>query len=273
MPEGDTIHRTAATLRRAVGGARVTEWRSRDPALAAVDDLVGRTVEAVEARGKHLLVRFDDGRTLHTHMRMEGSWHVYRTGEAWRKPARRAVAVVATAAWVAVCFDAPVCELLPPGQLPAPVRRLGPDLLDPEPDLDEAIRRMRAHPELAVGEAVMRQDLVAGIGNVYKSETLFLVRVSPFAKVRALSDETLRAILARARRLMKRNLRGFPRTTRRRFGGERLWVYGRSGERCFECGGAIRMRRQGTAGRSTYFCPGCQHVRNFPGLGGAGPMA
>jgi endonuclease-8 len=260
MPEGDTIHRAAHTLARAIGGQRVTGWRSHAAELSGVDDLVGRTVEAVEARGKHLLVRFDDGRTLHTHMRMEGSWHVYRVGERWRKPARRAVAVIETGEWVAVCFGAPICELLAPGHVPELVRRLGPDLLARDADLDEVIRRMRGHPEMPIGEAVMRQHLVAGVGNVYKSETLFLARVSPFAEVGSLSDEALRTILSEARALMKRNLRGFPRTTRRRFGRDRLWVYGRSGERCFECGGVIRMRRQGNAGRSTYYCPCCQGV-------------
>ncbi|HJL16273.1 MAG TPA: DNA-formamidopyrimidine glycosylase family protein [Sandaracinaceae bacterium LLY-WYZ-13_1] len=258
MPEGDTIHRAARTLEKAIGGRRVTAWRSNDPALDRVDDLVGRTVAAVEARGKNLLVRFDDGRTLHTHQRMEGSWHVYRPGEAWRKPARGAVAVIETDAWVAVCFHAPVCDLLAPGRVPRAVRRLGPDLLAPRADLDEALRRMRAHPTMPVGVAVMRQHLVAGIGNVYKSETLFLERASPFTPVAELSDEALRGILRRARRLMKQNLRGFPRTTRRRFGRERLWVYGRAGERCYTCGEAIRMRRQGDDGRSTYFCPRCQ---------------
>lgn len=260
MPEGDTIHRAAHTLRRAIAGRTVTAWRSEKPELARVADLVGRTVADVEARGKHLLVRFDDGRTLHTHMMMDGSWHIYRPGERWRKSPRAAVAVIETEAWVAVCFAAPRCDLLAPGEVADALRRLGPDLLDPDADLDEAIRRMREWADLPIGEALMRQHLVAGIGNVYKSEVLFLRRVSPFARVAALLDEALRGLLREARTLMKQNLRGSRRTTRRRFGSERVWVYGRSGQPCFECGATIRMRRQGDTGRSTYFCPACQGV-------------
>ena len=260
MPEGDTIHRAAHTLRRAIGGQVVTGWRSTEPALARVDDLIGRTVADVEARGKHLLVRFDDGRTLHTHMRMDGSWHIYRPGERWRKSARLAVAVIETRVWVAVCFAAPVCDLLRPGEVAESVRALGPDLLAPAPDLDDAVRRMRARATLPIGEALMRQHLVAGIGNVYKSEVLFLRRIDPFARVADLSDEALLGLLAEARTLMKQNLRGQPRTTRRRFGSSRVWVYGRSGAPCFACGASIRMRRQGDDGRSTYFCGPCQGV-------------
>ena len=213
----------------------------------------------MEARGKHLLLRFDDGQTLHTHMRMEGRWDIYRDGDRWGRPADRAVAVVETEEWTAVCFDAPLVELVRGD--PELVRRLGPDLLDPAADLDEAVRRLRALGASTIGEALMRQDAVAGIGNVYKSETLFLGRIDPFLAVGALPDETLHALLNEARRLMKQNLRGGARTTRRRFGGPALWVYGRSGKPCLECGDRIRMRRQGQAGRSTYFCPRCQAVR------------
>lgn len=260
MPEGDTIHRAASTLRRAIAGQLVTGWRSARPELARVDDLIGRRVEAVEARGKHLLVRFDDGRTLHTHMRMDGSWHIYRPGETWQRSERVAVAVIETDPWVAVCFSAPICDLLGPGERSEPLRRLGPDLLDPEVDLGEALARLRARPELPVGEALMRQHLVAGIGNVLKSEVLFLRRVSPFARVGALSDEVLRELLEEAQRLMKESVRGGSRITRRRFGSSRVWVYGRSGKPCFTCGARVCMRRQGEDGRSTYFCPACQDV-------------
>lgn len=229
-------------------------WRGPD----GVAGPVGRVVEAVEARGKHLLVRFDDGRTLHTHLRMEGSWHIYRPGEAWRKPSWRARAVIETGEWVAVCFDASICEVLAAGHEPALVRRLGPDLLADDPDLEEVIRRTREHPGLTIGEALMRQHIVSGIGNVYKSETLFLTRVSPLARIEDLSNETLHAVLSEARRLMARNLGGSPRVTRRRFGRDRFWVYGRSGQRCFECGHLICVTRQGEDARSTYHCPQCQ---------------
>ncbi len=256
MPEGDTIHRSAATLARAIGGAEVTGWRSDRPELADAS-IAGATIAAVEARGKHLLVRFADGRTLHTHMRMSGSWHVYRPGERWRGGGR-VQAVIETEAWVAVCFNAPVCELLPPGREPAAVRALGPDLLAPRPDLDEAIRRLRAAGALPLGVAVMDQRLVAGIGNVYKSEVLFLERLDPFGPVGDVPEEALRATLTRARALMKRNLRGGRRQTRRRDGGPTLWVYDRAGAPCLACGALVAMRRQGEQARSTYFCPACQ---------------
>ncbi len=257
MPEGDTIHQAARTLARAIGGRRVLGWRSALPALEGAD-LAGRTVERVEARGKHLLVRFDDGRTLHTHMRMDGSWHIYRPGEPWPIGAHRAHAVIETEAWVAVCFDAPICELVR-GE-PAMVARLGPDLLDPDADLEEALRRLRAHPDLPLGVAVMRQDLVAGIGNVYKSEVLFLTRLDPFAPVAARTDDELRRVLAEAQRLLRINV-GRRRRTRHRLRGDPHWVYDRSGEPCFACGALIAMSRQGDHGRSTYYCPTCQGVQ------------
>lgn len=252
MPEGDTIHRAARTLEKAVGGKAITK------ATIAGEDLAGRVIDRVEARGKHLLVRFDDGRTLHTHMQMDGSWHIYRPGEKWQRPAFAARAVIETADWIAVCFDAPLVELV--HGTPDLVRALGPDLLAESFDADAALARLREQSELPIGEAIMRQRLVAGIGNVYKSECLFLERVDPFVRTGDLGDDVLRAILGRARTLMRQNLSGRSRTTRRRLRGSRVWVYGRSGRACFECGEAIRMRRQGDAGRSTYYCPQCQRV-------------
>ncbi|MFK7984650.1 MAG: Fpg/Nei family DNA glycosylase [Sandaracinaceae bacterium] len=258
MPEGDTIHRSANRLRSALEGCVLTGFESpRKPALEANAELVGRRIDAVEARGKYLLVRFDDGRTLETHMKMNGSWHLYRPRERWRGPASDAVAVLHTEAFVAVCFRAPICRLV--RGLSSEVRRLGPDLLDPAADLDEAVRRMRAEAELPLGVAVMRQDLVAGIGNVYKSEVLFEQRLDPFQPVADVASEELVAMLSTARRHLRRNLRTRFRGTRRIQGTARLWVYERSGEPCYGCGTVIEMRRQGPEmGRSTYFCPRCQ---------------
>lgn len=258
MPEGDTIYRAARTLRKAIGGKPVRAFRSALPQLADAA-LVGTTVEAVEARGKNLLVRFDDGHTLHTHMMMVGSWHVYRVGEPWQRGADRAFAVIETDDWLAVCFDAPICKLLRPGERSPQLDALGPDLLDPGADLDEALRRLRQNDELPLGVAIMQQHVVAGVGNVYKSEVLFLRRLDPFAPVSSVSDEALRDALLLARKLMKQNVgHARMRTTRRRFGSSRLWVYGRKNEPCFECGTPLDMRRQGEQGRSTYFCPRCQ---------------
>ncbi len=259
MPEGDTIFRTARTLSRVLDGRTLTAVESPLPAIEGAG-LAGRRVEKVEARGKNLLVAFDDGRVLHTHLRMTGSWHVYRPGERWQRPRRQARVVLATGEFVTVCFDAPVVRLL----APAEIRRdrllagLGPDILAPDFDLAEAGRRLRGLGDLTIGEAVMRQSAVAGIGNVYKSETLFLCGIDPFVPVGALSDRTLGRILEKARTLMQANLRGGARSTRPSLTRERTWVYGRSGRPCRRCATAIRMRRQGADGRSTYWCPRCQ---------------
>ena len=261
MPEGDTIFRAAATMRKALAGRTVTGVGGsvRDVAEAE-PSLEGLRVRDVRAAGKHLLVRFDDGRTLRTHMRMTGSWHLYRPGERWQKPASGARVVIETAERVAVCFHAPEVELLAEGaEARSAVGRLGPDLLAPDADPREIASRWRGRPELPVGVAVMRQALAAGIGNVYKSETLFLCGVDPFRRAGDLTDETLLEIARTARRLMLDNLRGrAPRTTRHAPGRGRLWVYGRGGKPCYRCGTPIRMRRQGEDGRSTYFCASCQ---------------
>jgi endonuclease-8 len=255
MPEGDTIHRAARTLQKAIGGRTLEAFESPLPELA---DRVapGTRIDSVRARGKHLIVRFEDGRILDTHMRMDGSWHVYRPGEAWQRGAGGARVVLRTSEWIAVCFDAPWVKLLDDERSLA---TLGPDLLEPDVDLAQAVLRLRSANDLAIGEAIMKQRLVAGIGNVYKSETLFLCRVNPFAKVGSLDDATLLAIVAKASALMKANLHHRFRTTRRRSGG-RLWVYERSGQPCFECGAILRMRRQGELPRSTYYCPRCQRT-------------
>jgi endonuclease-8 len=255
MPEGDTIHRAARTLQKAIGGREIESFETSLPELR---DRVasGTRIASVRARGKHLLVELDDGRILDTHMRMDGSWHIYRPGEAWQRSEHAARVVLRTSEWIAVCFDAPWVKLIDDErELP----ELGPDLLDESIDLDSAVKRLRSMPSLQIGEAIMRQDLVAGIGNVYKSEVLFICRVDPFARVESLSDELLHAIVDKAAALMKRNLHGHARTTRTRAGG-RLWVYGRTGKPCFECGTPIKMRRQGELPRSTYYCARCQRA-------------
>jgi endonuclease-8 len=265
MPEGDTIFRTATVLRRALLGGTVRRaYAQAGPGLSRVPDLsvlVGSTVGVVEARGKHLLIGFSDGRWLRTHMRMRGSWHRYRPGEAWRLPVRRAVCVLETGAAVAVCFDAPVVELLTDAELVRhqALQALGPDLLGASPDLDEAVRRLRANGAVALGEALLDQRAAAGIGNVIKSESLFMERLDPWAAVDAFSDEELRAVLRRAANLLAANIGGGRRvTTGSRSPGESLWVYRRTGRPCRRCGTLIRARRQGTQARATYWCPSCQ---------------
>ena len=262
MPEGDTIFRTARTLSRVLDGKTLTAVESPLPRIAGAG-LEGRRVQRVEARGKNLLVEFDDGRVLHTHMRMTGSWHVYRPGERWQKPRRQARVVLVTEDFVTVCFGAPLVRLLAPAELSrdAQLSGLGPDILAPDFDLHEAGRRLRTLGEFEIGEAVMRQSAVAGIGNVYKSETLFLCRIDPFALVATLADRTLGSILTKARALMTANLRGGARTTRPSLTRERTWVYGRSGRPCRRCGSPVRMRRQGADARFTYWCTACQAAR------------
>jgi endonuclease-8 len=259
VPEGDTIWRAARTLHRALAGDTVVAARSAVRGLAG-EALVGRSVVSVESLGKNLLIRFDDGRTLHTHMRMSGSWHLYRPGERWQRPERQARVVLETGRFVAVCFAAPVVELLAKdGERRHPgLSRLGPDLLSAGFDPAEARRRLRALGDRTIGEALLAQSAVAGIGNVYKSETLFLCAIDPFRRVRELSDDELDRVVARARALMSANLGAQARATRSGPGSERTWVYRRRGRPCLRCGTTIRMRRQGEAGRSTYWCPSCQ---------------
>ena len=267
MPEGDTILRTARTLARVLEGHAIAKFRSPLPGLSHAA-LEGRTVVRVEPRGKHLLVRFDDGRVLHSHMRMMGSWHVYRPGEIWRKPASRARAVLETEAFVAVCFNAPVVELLSPNDLvrhPS-LSRLGPDVLSPRFDASLARERLRARPELSIGEALLTQSALAGIGNIYKSEALFVTRTFPFLAVGGLSDAELDGVVTAAQHLLSANVErgGNARSTRRALAGPRYWVYLRSGRPCLVCGTAVRMRRQGDAGRSTYWGPACQKDPSNP---------
>ncbi|MEM1416122.1 MAG: DNA-formamidopyrimidine glycosylase family protein [Myxococcota bacterium] len=259
MPEGDTIFRAARTLHRALAGKVVLGFESPLPQLRDAE-LVGARVSRVRPRGKNVLMELEDGRVLHSHLLMSGSWHIYRAEDRWRKPRRQMSVLLATDPWRAVGFDLPVAELLPRARASALLRSLGPDLLDPRVRIADVLPRLRRVDELPLGVALMRQHVVAGIGNVYKSEVLFLARLDPYAPVGEVGDEALLEVLRLARELMRRNLVGFARTTRKRWGG-RLWVYGRGGEGCRVCGGRIRMRRQGDEGRSTYFCPTCQGVR------------
>jgi len=258
MPEGDTIYRTAVRLREVLCGRRITASRSNDPQLPT-SSLVGCQVTSIEARGKHLLIHIEDN-TVHSHLGMTGSWHVYSPGEAWQKNERRAMLVLEARDVVCVCFSPKTLQLLGPDALRRHphLRRLGPDLLGDPPDPAKMLRRFRVHDPTPIGQAVMNQTIVCGIGNVYKSEILFLCRVNPFAAVGQLKDETILELLACARDLMQKNLRGSPRYTRFSLDGRRHWVYGRHGQKCFECGQRVCLSRQGDLGRTTFWCPICQ---------------
>ncbi len=261
MPEGDTIHRTARTLERAIGGRKIVAYESPLPELRYAE-VVGRTVRRVYARGKNLFIELDDDRSFYSHMKMDGSWHVYRPGERWRMGAHRAVVSLETDAYVAVCFDAPVMELLTPFQIrghPA-LKDLGPDLIADDLDPAEILRRFREHDSLPIGVAVMTQRIVAGIGNVYKSEVLFIHRKNPFAPVSAFGDDEILAIVETSAELLKKNLTTRHRKTRFELSPEDLWIYDRSGRPCPKCGETIRMARQGSHMRSTYYCRACQRV-------------
>ncbi len=273
MPEGDTIFRAARTLHRALAGHAVVRFESVLPALTRIDEdapIAGRTVEAVSAAGKHVLMRFSGGLVLRTHMRMNGSWHIYRPGERWLRPRRDMRIVVATAGYEAVGFNVPVAEFLTEQQAARQedLRQMGPDLLAAQFDADEALRRLRGRAAMSMADALLNQRVVAGIGNVYKSEVLFLCGVNPFAAVRDVGDDALRRLLATARTHMQANVldptaaivtyRGYRRTTRRADPAEGLYVYGRAGRACRRCGTAIRVRPQGADARLTYWCPVCQ---------------
>lgn len=279
MPEGDTVHRSAAALRSALRGRRVTAFDSSVAQVRAraPGRLVGRTVAEVTARGKHLLVWFAPGDlALRTHLGMRGSWHLYRPGERRRRPARLARVVIEVPDWTAVCLSAPAAQLLGRGEVERHVgpAALGPDAAAPGTDLDEARRRLDARAGWPVAEALLDQRVLAGVGNVYKCEVLFACGVDPWSPVARVDAATRDALLATAERLLKANTvaaspaRVTTATARPRVpASQRLHVYGRAGRPCPRCRAPVRVARQGARARLTYWCPGCQG----PGRPPSGP--
>ena len=265
MPEGDSIHRLAAELAPRLVGGRVRAFAAHDIADDIAESVVGRTVIAVEARGKNLLVRFDDARTLHIHLRMLGRVRLERPRSAYWRPRRFSHQLRLDVDGAVVVGDRiPVLRLLRAGaDAAAPdLARLGPDLVakdfDAE-DAEECVTRLRSLGRRPIGEALLVQRVLAGIGNIYKSETLFLERVHPRTAVAALDDAALHGLVRRASDLLKANLGNGPRITRASLAGPRFWVYGRRGRACFRCRTAVAMIRQGAPpGRSSYYCPTCQ---------------
>lgn len=257
MPEGDTLHRTAAGLRLHLVGRTVTAARTNGPGpVPQVDRIVGHEIRAVEALGKNLLIRFDNDLELRTHLRMNGSWHRYRPGERWRRPPSRARLVLEVPGAIAVCFDAPVVELFherAEGLHPS-LGRLGPDLLAPAFDEEEAIRRIRdpARRGQSISAALLDQRALAGIGNIWRNETLFAERVDPLARVADLDDNTLARLVRTARALLRASAGVAP-------GRAPVRVYRRTGRPCPRCGTAIRSAPlPGENPRTTYWCPRCQ---------------
>ena len=276
MPEGDKIYRAARTLHRALAGQTVTRFVAELAPLAQVDraePIAGRTIERVEAAGKHCLMTFSgppDGLVLRTHMRMNGSWHIYRPGESWQMPARAMRILIETADWVAVAFNVYVAEFVGAADLDrhGPVATLGPDLLG-DFDAERALTRIGEQGARPVHEVLLNQRVMAGLGNVYKSELLFLSKLHPDTPASAVTEPAWRELMALAQKLLRANVadgaapgivtyRGLRRTTGRMNPEDRLWVYSRGGQPCRTCGTPIASRKDGDAARVTYWCPNCQ---------------
>ena len=265
MPEGDTVFRAARSLNEGLAGRVLTFTDFRVPQHATAD-LSGQTVTEVVPRGKHLLTRTDAGVTLHTHLKMEGTWHLYRPGSKWRGgPAHEIRAVLKNVEWLAVGYRLAIVELVPTADEHLAVGHLGPDLLGPDWDLDLALQNLLAEPDLAIGEALLDQTNLAGIGNIYKNETLFLKGVHPWTPVSRVED--LAAVVTLARKLLKLNTGHWSQsTTGSTAPGKRHWVFSRGGQDCRRCGTRIITGMQGSQAveRFTYWCPSCQPVLGHP---------
>jgi endonuclease-8 len=242
VPEGDTIHRTAATLERVLAGKALVRFEA--PTIGFQPFPADTVVEGAEARGKHCLVHFDDGRTLHTHMRMNGSWHVYRTGERWQRPRGTLRALVVVSDWEAVCFAAPVVELTR-----APIGdHLGPDLVVADADLDAAVARL-AERGGSIGDALLDQRVAAGIGNIWRNEACYACGVHPETAVDDLTPEVQRRLLEVAAMKLRASTAG---------DRPAAMVYGRAGSPCRRCGTQVAWARAGEHRRGIYWCPACQ---------------
>jgi len=278
LPEGDTIYRSARALQRSIGGKVCTGFDTGLAKLARVNDdtpLAGRTIEKVEAKGKWLLVHFSGDLILVTHMLMSGSWHIYRTGEKWWMGKDRMRAVITTADWQAVAFNVPVAEFHTARSLErySQVPKLGVDVLGDEYTVEVGVAKLRAygaeHPEAEIAVVLLNQRVLAGLGNVYKSEVAFAAGVNPFRAMTTMTDRELEVMAEVSGKWLKVNVldgagdgivtySGNRRTTGATNRADRLWVYGRQGQECRRCGGLVQMRKQGEQARSTYWCSGCQ---------------
>ncbi len=254
MAEGDTIHRVARRIGAALGEEEVAVAAPNPRGRAAgIERLEGATLERADAHGKHLLLRFGD-LVLHSHLGMSGSWHVYRRGERWRKPARAAWAVLSGSGTEAVQFGGPTLRVLRAEALRRdPVlARLGPDVLDESFDAKAVARSLRVAPDRTLGDALLDQALVAGIGNIFKSEACFAAGVDPWRPVGELSAEQLQRVLQAGHELMCEAVER---------GRQPRAVYRRAGQPCTACGTPIASHGQGDANRTTYWCPCCQPGR------------
>jgi endonuclease VIII len=275
MPEGDTIFRTARGLSRALVDKSITRFESAYAQLTAADDeipFVGQTITQIEARGKWLLIHFSSGQILATHMLMSGSWHIYRPGEPWQdKPSNMRI-LIETTDFVAVGFRIPLARMYTAESLirDRKIPHTDRDVLSETFNPAVAVQRLLARSHDELGDALLRQDILAGVGNVFKSEICFLLGLSPFRKVETISPKQAGEIVTTAQKLLAANVLEDSsdrivtyngknrRTTSNADPGENLWVYGRKGEACRRCGTAIQRALQGPNARSTYWCPTCQ---------------
>jgi endonuclease-8 len=283
MPEGDTIYRAARALQKAIGGKVVTAFDTGFATLANVNDntpIVSRTVERVEARGKWCLIFFSGDLILVTHMLMSGSWHIYRTGEKWWMGRSRMRVAITCGDYQAVAFNVPIAEFHTARSLErnSQVPKLGPDILADEFSIEGGVRALRdraaSHPEDEIAVVLLNQRVMAGLGNVYKSEVAFAAGVNPFRQMRTITEREMQAMVETSHKYMKANVldagprgasgegivtyTGPRRTTRAMDRSDRVWVYGRQGQECRRCGTLVMMRKQGEQARSTYWCPSCQ---------------
>ena len=250
MPEGDALRRAAQRL-QVLAGQRV-EVETPHPRAAAkglVERLDGRTLESVEAVGKNLVLRFEGGFVLRSHLRMTGRWRVERRGTL---RSGRPWLVLRGDEHEAVLWNGPVLEL---GRDARRLAHLGPDILASPPDFDAMLARLRGESSRAVGDALLDQRLVSGIGNIWKAESLWEARVSPWRQLADVSDDELRDVLGAANRLMRASVEGVP---------PQRHVYRRAGRGCPRCGTAIRSHPQGEAARTAHWCPGCQQGGSEP---------
>jgi endonuclease-8 len=259
LPEGDVIARVAVRLQEALRGEVITRVDGSNPAIRrSAWRLVGSRVDEVVSHGKHLLIHFDNGLSIRTHLGMPGAWHLYHAGERWRRPYGAARLVLATERVTAVCFSAPTIDLERRRVVERAVGHLGPDAAGAQFDEAEYLRRATAFPQhRAVSDLLLSQTVLSGIGNVYKCEVLFLEHLHPATPVAALNREKVAALGRRAHRLLRANLGGASRSTtgyRRR----PVWVYGRAGKPCLRCGSIIGQTVLGDPPRYTFWCPSCQ---------------
>jgi len=265
MPEGDTLARIRTALQPILEGKTIRAARGR-PGGAQLERVVGTIVLKVETRGKHLLIDFGNGLTLHTHLGLHGSWHRYRRGDLWRRSVERTVAVLETDEWIAACVDAPTVELIETRAVPlhAALRDLGSDTATREFDIDAAMARLKSprFARMPIGDALLDQSAVAGFGNVYRSELPFIERVNPFVAAGDVPDAKLRAMLERGEKLVKLNSRGGARVTTTSGIPSDLYVYSRTGKPCFRCRTPIQsrvtLRTPNSPPRRVYWCPTCQ---------------